>query len=67
VCLFDETTPLELIKKILPDILVKGGDWPIDKIIGADFLASYGGKVASIPFVEGYSTTKLVEKIIKQA
>lgn len=63
VCLFDEDTPDELIRAIKPDVLVKGGDYTIDKIVGADFVQSYGGNVEIIPFVEGYSTTGLIEKI----
>ncbi len=63
VCLFDEPTPLELIQIIKPDVLVKGGDYTIDKIVGADLVTSYGGKVAIIPFVSGYSTTSLIDRI----
>lgn len=63
VCLFDEDTPAELIKLIKPDVLVKGGDYTIDKIVGADFVLQSGGQVEIIPFVEGYSTTGLISKI----
>jgi D-glycero-beta-D-manno-heptose 1-phosphate adenylyltransferase len=63
VCLFDEDTPAELINEVRPDILVKGGDYTINNIVGADFVTSYGGKVEIIPFVEGYSTTSLISKI----
>jgi rfaE bifunctional protein nucleotidyltransferase chain/domain len=63
VCLFDEDTPEELIKLIKPDVLVKGGDYTIDKIVGADFVQQNGGEVHIIPFVEGYSTTGLIERI----
>lgn len=63
VIIFDEDSPLELIKKIKPNILVKGGDWSIDKIIGSDFVISLGGKVYSLHFRDGYSTTKVIEKI----
>jgi rfaE bifunctional protein nucleotidyltransferase chain/domain len=63
VCLFDEDTPEALIKAIKPDVLVKGGDYTIDKIIGADFVQSYGGSVEIIPFVSGYSTTGLIGRI----
>lgn len=59
---FIEDTPAKLIEKVRPDILVKGGDWKIDQIVGADFVMSYGGKVQSLQFVEGKSTTKLIEK-----
>jgi len=65
VTFFEEDTPLETIKKVRPDVLVKGGDWTPDKIIGREFVESYGGTVLSIPFVPGYSTTNLIEKISK--
>lgn len=65
VCLFDEETPEELIKTIRPDVLVKGGDYTIDTIIGAGFVQGYGGKVEIIPFVEGYSTSSLIANIKK--
>lgn len=65
VTLFTEDTPLELIKAVKPDVLVKGGDWPIDKIVGADFVLKNGGEVKSLQFVQGRSTTGLVEKIRK--
>jgi len=63
VCLFDEQTPLELIELIRPDVLVKGGDYTFETIVGADFVTSYGGSVAVIPFVEGYSTTSILQRI----
>ncbi len=63
VLVFDETTPESLIKKIKPDILVKGGDWKTDEIIGADFVTSYGGKVFSIPLKAGFSSSSIIEKI----
>lgn len=63
--IFSEPTPLDLIKSIKPDVLCKGGDWAIDKIVGADFVQSYGGKVFSLPFVEGRSSSAIIEKIIK--
>ncbi len=63
VCLFDEDTPLELIIAVKPDVLVKGGDYTIDKIVGADMVMNNGGKVEIIPFVEGYSTTAIIQKI----
>lgn len=59
---FDEDTPSAMIKKIKPDILVKGGDYTLDTIVGADFVQSYGGKVVIIPTVTGYSTTGIIEK-----
>ena len=63
VTLFDEDTPEALIHAIKPDVLVKGGDYTIDKIVGADFVQSYGGSVEIIPFVNGYSTTGLISRI----
>lgn len=60
---FDEDTPLELIKAICPDVLVKGGDYLPDDVIGKDIVESMGGKLVLIPFKEGYSTTKIVERI----
>ena len=62
---FDEETPAEIIRIVRPDVLVKGGDWKPEEIVGKDFVESYGGKVLSIPFVSGYSTTNIVEKILK--
>lgn len=59
---FNETTPENLIKKVRPDILVKGGDWKIEDIVGGSFVRSYGGKIKSIPFVKGYSTTSIIER-----
>ncbi len=63
VIIFDEPTPEALIKKIKPDILVKGGDWKINEIIGADFVQSYGGKVYSLPLKAGFSSSEIVDKI----
>jgi len=66
VVLFDEDNPLKVIQHLVPDVLVKGGDWAEDKIIGADVVKKAGGVVKSLPFVTGYSTTALIEKIKKQ-
>lgn len=63
VVLFEEDTPENLIQAIKPDVLAKGGDWAIDKIVGAAFVQSYGGKVKSIPYLEGNSTTAIIEKL----
>lgn len=63
VVIFDELTPETLIKSLRPDVLVKGGDWGIDEIIGADFVQSYGGRVMSLPLMDGYSSTNIVERI----
>ena len=62
VVIFGEDTPLELIKAVMPDVLVKGGDYTIDKIVGADVVTANGGTVLTIPFVEGYSSTKIISK-----
>lgn len=63
VIIFEENTPENLIKQVKPDILVKGGDYTADTIVGADFVKSYGGKVAIIDFVYDISTTKITQKI----
>lgn len=63
VVLFDELTPESLIYSVKPDILVKGGDWKPGQIVGADFVQSRGGKVYSLNFVDGKSTTKIIEKM----
>ena len=60
---FDEDTPAETIRLVKPDILVKGGDWQPESIIGKDFVESYGGRVLSLPFLSGYSTTSILQKI----
>ena len=61
VILFDEDTPLNLIHTILPDFLVKGGDYSIDQIVGADFVIEKGGKVITLPFVEGFSSSNIIQ------
>lgn len=63
VVLFDEDTPLNLIHSLKPDVLVKGGDYTFDTIVGAQDVIAYGGKVEIIPFLEGYSTTSIVERM----
>ncbi len=63
--IFNEETPLKLIETVKPDILVKGGDWKADQIVGSDFVIANGGKVMSLQFVDGKSTTKLIEKAQK--
>jgi rfaE bifunctional protein nucleotidyltransferase chain/domain len=63
VILFDEDTPLNLINELQPDVLIKGGDYTLETIVGAKEVLSYGGKVEIIPFLEGYSTTNVIEKI----
>lgn len=64
IVIFNEDTPYELIKVLKPDILVKGGDWDIEKIVGKDIVESYGGKVLNIPFVDGKSTTNVIQRIL---
>ncbi len=64
VIIFSEETPYRLIKEIQPDILVKGGDWKEEEIVGADIVKERGGRVLTIPYVSGYSTTSIIEKII---
>jgi D-beta-D-heptose 7-phosphate kinase/D-beta-D-heptose 1-phosphate adenosyltransferase len=63
VTLFEEDTPEELIKVVRPDVLVKGGDYTLDNIVGADFVTQNGGIVTTIPFVEGFSSTRIIEKL----
>ena len=63
VVVFEQDTPLELIQLIQPDILVKGGDWQPAQIVGSDLVLAQGGQVLSLPFVTGYSTTNIEQKI----
>lgn len=63
VVLFDEDTPLELIKHLEPDLIVKGGDYTREQIVGADFVESRGGQVVIVPLVPDQSTTRLVERL----
>ncbi len=63
VILFDEPTPKELIEAINPDILVKGDDYSVETIVGSDFVLGNGGEVKTIPLVQGFSTSSLIEKI----
>jgi rfaE bifunctional protein nucleotidyltransferase chain/domain len=65
VTLFDELTPLELIESLRPDVIVKGGDWAEEDVVGRDSVRKWGGKVVIIPETEGASTTNIVEKIRK--
>ncbi|MDD5561292.1 MAG: D-glycero-beta-D-manno-heptose 1-phosphate adenylyltransferase [Candidatus Omnitrophica bacterium] len=65
VVLFNQNNPLEVIKALKPDILVKGSDWDRKKVVGADFVESYGGKVVLINLVKGRSTSAIIEKIIR--
>lgn len=63
VVVFEEDTPLRLIEKIRPDVLVKGGDYTPETIVGADVVRSYGGRVEILPLVPGYSTTALIRRL----
>ncbi len=63
VTFFSQDTPLELIKFLEPHILVKGGDWNRNKIIARDVVESYGGKVVTMPYIKGQSTTKIIKKL----
>lgn len=63
VCLFDEDTPHDLIKAVVPDVLVKGSDWTIDSIVGKDIVEEAGGTVQTIDFVPNRSTTDIIKKI----
>lgn len=65
IVLFDEDTPYDLIRLLQPDILVKGNDYTVEQIVGHDIVHANGGKVVTIPLLEGYSTTKLISKIMQ--
>lgn len=65
VVLFETPDPLPVIQSLDPHVLVKGADWPLEKIVGADWVTQRGGTVARIPVVEGYSTTSIMEKILR--
>lgn len=66
VIIFDEPTPLRLIEELRPDVLVKGGDWPIEKIVGAQQVLASGGQVFSLELLPGYSTTSIVAEIVRK-
>lgn len=61
-CIFGDDTPLRLIRKIGPDVLVKGGDWPVEKIVGREDVESRGGRVLSIPLARGISTSEIIKR-----
>lgn len=65
VVIFEEDTPLQLIEQIKPDVLVKGGDWSPEQIVGSDFVLARGGQVRSLRFVQGLSSTNMIEKILQ--
>lgn len=62
VTIFDEPTPLELIVATRPDVIVKGGDYDVDDVVGVQEVQSWGGQVKIVPVVDGFSTTRLIEK-----
>jgi D-beta-D-heptose 7-phosphate kinase/D-beta-D-heptose 1-phosphate adenosyltransferase len=66
VTLFEEPDPLNVIRELRPDVLAKGGDWAEDQIVGREFVESYGGKVAVIPYLKDHSTTEIIERMRKQ-
>ena len=66
VVIFHEPDPEWIISELQPDVLVKGGDWSIEKIIGRDIVEARGGKVISVGYIEGASTTEIIEKIVKK-
>ncbi|NQT22237.1 MAG: D-glycero-beta-D-manno-heptose 1-phosphate adenylyltransferase [Candidatus Omnitrophica bacterium] len=65
VTIFDEETPINVIKQLMPDVLVKGGDWDEKNIVGADLVKSNKGKVVVIPFIKGRATSAIIDKIKK--
>lgn len=65
VTIFTEDTPFNLISEVIPDVLVKGGDWKEEDIVGSDVVKSHGGKVISLKFVDSYSTTAIIDRMSK--
>jgi len=66
VVLFDQDTPLELIGALKPHILAKGGDYTIDGVVGRELVEAYGGRVELVSFVDGKSTTNIIERILER-
>ena len=66
VTVFEEDDPHHVIAELMPDVLVKGGDWAVEQIIGRDIVEANGGKVYSIPYIEGASTTGVIERVIER-
>ena len=66
VCLFEEETPIELIRVVKPDVLVKGGDYREEEVVGSQFVRSIGGRVEIVPLLSGYSTRALIQKIVER-
>ncbi len=65
VVLFGEDTPERLIREVRPDVLVKGGDWALDAIVGREFVESYGGRVLNVPVREGHSTSTIIRRVLE--
>jgi D-beta-D-heptose 7-phosphate kinase/D-beta-D-heptose 1-phosphate adenosyltransferase len=63
VVVFDEQTPAEIIRRLQPDVLVKGADWPADQIVGRDTVEARGGRVVRMPVEQGYSTSMIIERV----
>ena len=63
VIVFSAETPLKIIQMVKPDFLIKGADWKVEQIVGADFVQSYGGEVKNIPILKGYSSSAIIKKI----
>jgi len=66
VTIFDDPTPRRVISRLLPDVLVKGGDWSLETIVGREEVEAAGGRVLSLPFMEGSSTTDVIERIVQR-
>ena len=66
VTIFEEETPQQLIAALLPDVLVKGGDWPVDTIVGREEVEAAGGEVKSLAFIEGVSTSEIIHRIVTE-
>jgi bifunctional ADP-heptose synthase (sugar kinase/adenylyltransferase) len=66
VLAIEEDTPLELIKAVRPQVLIKGGDWPKERIVGAAEVESWGGRVFSLDLLPGFSTTAVLERILRR-
>lgn len=63
VAVFDEETPAEIVRRLQPDVLVKGADWPADQIVGRDTVEARGGRVVRMPVEQGYSTSAIIERV----
>ncbi|HKQ75891.1 MAG TPA: D-glycero-beta-D-manno-heptose 1-phosphate adenylyltransferase [Blastocatellia bacterium] len=66
VTIFDEPTPREIVAALSPDVLVKGGDWDVERIVGREEVEAAGGEVLSLPFIEGCSTTDIIKRIVSR-